>query len=201
MTNLPIHLTAHHLHLSSALREFVRRKLTPVKRFANDALAADVVLRRHNGAKRRFSASARLALPGCDIHGRAVHVDLYVAIGRLVTRLARRSRKRKTRLGRTLERRHHPLAAPALTAQSPVSATTASAASTREPRNKEGGQEMRAFPFRRRDALMPAGEVTVVRLFRRSRRQGHEKFLRAKPSFERDEGEPQSAEPQRHQRG
>ena len=100
MTNLPIHITTHHLSASDALRRFAREKISSVSRFANDALAADVVLRRHGGAKERFSASARLALPGRDIHGRAVASNLYAAIGKLVAKLARLSRKRKTRLAK-----------------------------------------------------------------------------------------------------
>lgn len=98
MAELPIHITTHHLTLSDALRQFARDKIAPVIRFAKDALGAEVVLRRHNGAAPRFSASARLLLPGKDVHGRAVHHDLYVAIGQLFEKLARRSRKRKTRL-------------------------------------------------------------------------------------------------------
>jgi len=103
MTNLPIHITTHHLSASNALHRFAREKISSVCRFANDALAADVVLRRHGGAKERFSASARLALPGRDIHGRAVAGNLYAAIGKLVAKLARLSRKRKTRLAKTFE--------------------------------------------------------------------------------------------------
>ena len=103
MTNLPIHITTHHLSMSNALRRFAREKISSVCRFANDALAADVVLRRHGGTKERFSASARLALPGRDIHGRAVAGNLYAAIGKLVAKLARLSRKRKTRLAKTFE--------------------------------------------------------------------------------------------------
>jgi ribosomal subunit interface protein len=103
MTNLPIHITTHHLSASNALHRFAREKISSVCRFANDALAADVVLRRHGGAKERFSASARLALPGRDIHGRAEHSNLYVAIGKLVTILGRLARKRKTRLAKTFE--------------------------------------------------------------------------------------------------
>ncbi len=106
MDELPIHVVTHHLHLSDALTQFARKKLTPVKRFAKDALAADVVLRRHNGAARRFSASARLALPGRDVHGRVVHRDLYAAIGELFIKLARRLRKRKTRRDRGMRLRH-----------------------------------------------------------------------------------------------
>ena len=103
MTDLPIHITTHHLSLTDPLRRFTRQKIAPVARFANDAVAAEIVLRRHGGATTRFSASARLALPGRDIHGRAVHANLYVAIGKLVDKLARLCRKRKTRLARTFE--------------------------------------------------------------------------------------------------
>ena len=104
MTNLPIHITTHHLSLSDSLRRFARQKIVPVTRFAHDALAAEIVLRRHNGAETRFSASARLALPGRDVHGRAVDSNLYVAIGKLVARLGRLLRKRKTRLAKKFER-------------------------------------------------------------------------------------------------
>jgi len=151
MINLPIHVTTHHLQLSDALRHFVAKKLTPVKRFAHDALAADIVLRRHNGSQRRFSASGRISLPGRDVHGRAVDVDIYVAIGQLVTKLGRRLRKRKTRLGRLLERHHHPTT---LVEQTSVEETVQiTESSSRRIRNKEGGQEMRVFPFRRREAF------------------------------------------------
>jgi len=102
-TALPIHITPHHLTLSAALRDFALKKLAKVPRFSSDVLAADIVLRRHHGTAdgRRFSASARLALPGRDIHAAATHADLYTAIVKLVARLARRSRKRKTRLRKT----------------------------------------------------------------------------------------------------
>jgi len=107
MTILPIHITPHHLGLSPALRSFVSMKFAKVARFANDILAAEIVLRRHHGRTngKRFSASARLALAGCDIHGCATHADLYTAIVRLVAKLARSSRQRKARLRRTYTRR------------------------------------------------------------------------------------------------
>jgi len=104
MTNLPIHITTHHLSLSDSLRRFARKKILPVTRFAHDALAAEIILRRHNGARIRFSASARLALPGWDVHGRAEDSNLYVAIGKLVAKLNRLLRKRKTRLAKKSER-------------------------------------------------------------------------------------------------
>ena len=104
MTHLPIHITTHHLSLSDSLRRFARKKVGPVTRFAHDAIAAEIVLRRHNGAETRFSASARLALPGRDVHGCAIDANVYVAIGKLVARLGRLLRKRKTRLAKRFEK-------------------------------------------------------------------------------------------------
>jgi ribosomal subunit interface protein len=154
MTNLPIHITTHHLSMSNALRRFAREKISSVCRFANDALAADVVLRRHVGAKERFSASARLALPGRDIHGRAVASNLYAAIGKLVGRLARLSRKRTTRLAKTFE---HPgrseTSAEVTVPPHPQNVSREPSDTRGRFRTHEGGQEMRVFPFRRQGAF------------------------------------------------
>jgi len=103
MTNLPIHITTHHLSLSDSLRHFLRKKITPVTRFANDTIAAEIGLRRHGGAQTCFSASARFSLPGRDVRGHAVDPDLYAAIGKLVAKLGRLLRKRKTRLAKAFK--------------------------------------------------------------------------------------------------
>ena len=101
-TRIPIHITAHNLSLSSPLCEFVHKKIGVVARFASDVLAVEIVLRRNPGpGSERFSVSARLALPGRDVHSRASTPDLYVAVGIVAARLARRLRKRKTRLAKT----------------------------------------------------------------------------------------------------
>lgn len=104
-TSMPIHITPHHLTLSPALIARVREKLGPLVRIGGDAVRADVVLRLHHGRAngKLFSASARLALPGGDIHASATHADLYAAITALESRLARRLRKRKTRIGNRIE--------------------------------------------------------------------------------------------------
>lgn len=107
MTNLPIHITTHHLKLSDSLRRFANKKISAIGNVAQQALCAEVVLRRHSGAETRYSASARLALPGRDIHGRAIHPNLYVAIGKLVLKLRRLVRKRKTRLARYVNKHCH----------------------------------------------------------------------------------------------
>jgi ribosomal subunit interface protein len=154
MTNLPIHITAHHLHLSDSLGRFARKKITALRRFANDALAADVVVRRHAGAKDRFSASARLALPGRDIHAHAVASDLYAAIGKLVGKLARRSRKRKTRLAKTFEHPGRSETSIELTVPPHPQNVLPEPSDTRgRPRTHEGGQRIRVLPFRRKGAF------------------------------------------------
>lgn len=98
-TPIPIHITPHHLSLTPALAEFVYGKITKLRRFAVNALAAEIVLRRHHGtaAGKTFSARARLALPGRDVHASATHSDLYTAIIGLAKKLARGSLKLKAR--------------------------------------------------------------------------------------------------------
>src|SRR5690242_4369437 len=97
MNAVPIHITSHGIELSSALRKFIEEKILRLSRFAGDILSAEVVLREKAGASGLFSVSARLALPGRDVQGNAVHMNFYAAINQLVARLARLSRKRKTR--------------------------------------------------------------------------------------------------------
>ncbi len=166
MTNAPIHITPHNLTLSPALQEFIRRKLAALSRFAGDMLAAEIILRGKSDAPHLFSLSARLALPGRDIQGNAAHENLYAAIDQLVAKLARLSRKRKTRLAKKFKRaRPYPAAdstiqwpprdlfAPLKSKSQEVPKCAAKpdlAGATRPGRKRSGGQEMRVFPFRRR---------------------------------------------------
>jgi len=102
ITHIPIHITAHHVHLSEFIHTFLQEKIGALARLSKDVLAIDVVLRRTTDpGNERFAASVRLALPGRDVHSRAVAQDLYVAIGLVATKLARHLRKRKTRLSKT----------------------------------------------------------------------------------------------------
>jgi putative sigma-54 modulation protein len=98
-TSVPIHITPHHLTLTPALTACVRGNVRKLSQYANDALAAHIVLRRHHGTAegKLFSASLRLAIPGRDLHASATHADLYSAITKMTRKLARLSRKRKTR--------------------------------------------------------------------------------------------------------
>jgi len=112
MTKLPIHITTHHLIINDGLHRFVLKKIGTLKRFANDALMAEIVLRRDGPTAFRFSAVARLSLPGRDIHARANDSNIYSAIHHLVSKLARLSRKRKTRLSRNHSNRFTTRTAP-----------------------------------------------------------------------------------------
>src|SRR3954464_15775354 len=104
MKTIPLHITPHHLTISNPVREFLRIKISALARFAGDILSAEVVLRGPSGAAHQFSVSARLALPGRDVHGHATHSNLHGAVNRLVARLGRLSRKRKTRLSSVVRR-------------------------------------------------------------------------------------------------
>ncbi len=104
MKNPSIHITSHNTDLSAALREFIQLKISSLSRFGRDLVSAEVVLRGKSGAAHLFSVSARLAFPGRDVHGNASDTDPYGAVNRLVARLARLSRKRKTRLGKLFRR-------------------------------------------------------------------------------------------------
>ena len=73
----------------------------------------DIVLTQDGSVNpaKRFTVSVRLAVPGQDVQASQTGADLYAAIDRVQSKLARRLRKRKTRfavrrqkLQRTLER-------------------------------------------------------------------------------------------------
>ena len=85
MNDLPIHITAHDIEVSFALRNFIEKKISRLSRFASDVLSAEVVLREKSGANGLFSVSARLALPGRDVHANSVHENFYAAINQLVS--------------------------------------------------------------------------------------------------------------------
>ncbi|MEO6847199.1 MAG: ribosome-associated translation inhibitor RaiA [Chthoniobacterales bacterium] len=163
---MPIHISPHHLSLSPSLRAFVSKKLNSLSHVAIDALSADVVLRRHHGTSERkhFSASARLALPGGDLHASATQANLYSAVVKLVARLSRLSRKRKTRLAKSYFKRRRALTAGAKVRILPDMMDTSPSESAphtvvRAPHHKQGGQELRVFGFRRNSPFACAFDV------------------------------------------
>jgi hypothetical protein len=99
-------------------------------------------------------------LPGRDVHGRAIDSNLYVAIGKLVAKLGRLLRKRKTRLAKRFERPDRAETSPERpNPPRPPMLLPMPAENTHKPRLREGGQEMRVFPFRR---SVPAERVLTL---------------------------------------
>ena len=82
--------------------------MSALSRFAGDVLAPKLFSEASSDAPYPFSLSARLALPGRDIQGNAMHENLYTAIDQLVAKLTRLSRKRKTRLAKKFKRARRP---------------------------------------------------------------------------------------------
>ena len=80
--------------------------------------------------------------------------NLYAAIGKLVGKLARLSRKRKTRLAKTFD---HPgrseTSAEVTVPPHPQNVLPEPSDTPGQSRTHEGGQEMRVFPFRRKGAF------------------------------------------------
>lgn len=155
---IPIHITAHNVSLSPPLREFVQDKIGTAARLTNDVLAVDVVLRRRSlPGNERFSTSVRIALPGRDVHSSASAPDLYVAIGIVTERLARRLRKRKTRLSKTYSVRSGSRRAMPSIERSATSVPRQETRADHEetPADTEASEtrpdEPRAFVFRRKD--------------------------------------------------
>lgn len=94
--HIPVQITPYHLRISPAICEFTTAMIGSLTRISADAISADVVIRSNHGIT--FTASARVALPGRDIHAMATEANLYAAIMELESRLARRLGKRKPRL-------------------------------------------------------------------------------------------------------
>ena len=105
IAGMPIYIMPHHLTLSPSLITKVQEKIGPLVRIGGDAVRADVVLRLHHGTVpgKQFSASARLSLPGRDVYASATDGNLYKAITELESLLARRLRKRKTKIEKRIE--------------------------------------------------------------------------------------------------
>jgi putative sigma-54 modulation protein len=97
---MQIHLNPRNVGASDALRNFVSEKLSRLGEMVGDILSAHVVFQRVDtaAADGHFSVKVRLAVPGKDVFASDRDGDLYAAIDKVSAKLARRLRKRKTRL-------------------------------------------------------------------------------------------------------
>lgn len=96
---MQIHMSPRHLTLTAAIYSFVAEKVLHLESMSGEILAAHVVLI-HDGPKsdKTYSVKVHLAVPGPDLHAEECDGDLYAAIDKVVDKLARLLRKRKTRL-------------------------------------------------------------------------------------------------------
>ncbi len=95
-----IHLSPRHLKLTGAIHSFVAEKLSHLETITDQIIAAHVVLIYDENAvpEQRHHVKVHLAVPGKDIHAEDTEGDLYAAIDKVSSKLARQIRKRKTRL-------------------------------------------------------------------------------------------------------
>ena len=96
---MKIHLVPHQLQLTETIQSFTEEKLAELEEIFPDVQSADIVLTRDGSVNpaKRFTVRVRLAVPGNDVRASETGADLYAAIDRVQSKLARRLRKRKTR--------------------------------------------------------------------------------------------------------
>lgn len=97
---MQLHLNPRNVGITDALRDFVSEKLVRLNELAGDIVTAHVVFQHADtaAADRRFCVKVRLAVGGKDVFASDLDGDLYAAIDKVSAKLARRLRKRKTRL-------------------------------------------------------------------------------------------------------
>ena len=96
---MQIHLSPRNVRLTAAIHSYAAEKIESLEELG-DIIAAHVVLVSDDAAKPkdRFSVKAHLAVAGPDIHAEEKDADLYAALDKVVSKLARQLRKRKTAL-------------------------------------------------------------------------------------------------------
>jgi len=101
---MQIHVSPRHLKLTAAIHGYVAEKVEHLESLAGEILAAHVVLLHDETATKSYSVKVHLAVPGPDIHAEDKEKDLYAAIDKVVDKLARQLRKRKTGLNDNTKR-------------------------------------------------------------------------------------------------
>lgn len=95
---MQLHLSPRHLQLTAAIHQYAAEKILHLEEFADDILAAHVVLVNEPGAnpKKQFTVKVHLAVPGPDVHAEDSGADLYAVLDKVTNVLARLLRKRRT---------------------------------------------------------------------------------------------------------
>jgi putative sigma-54 modulation protein len=97
---MQIHLSPRNIRLTAAIRQHAADKIEQLEDFGADIVAAHIVLLHDDTAKpaERYRVKVHLAVAGPDIHAEENDADLYAALDKVIDKLARQLRKRKTRL-------------------------------------------------------------------------------------------------------
>ncbi|MGH8130891.1 MAG: ribosome hibernation-promoting factor, HPF/YfiA family [Steroidobacteraceae bacterium] len=89
---MQLSLTGHHIEVTSALRDYVKKKMDRVVRHFEQVIDLHCVL---TVEKLEHKAEATLGVSGAVIHADAIDGDMYAAIDALADKLDRRLRKHK----------------------------------------------------------------------------------------------------------
>ena len=96
-----LHVTGHHLQVTSAIRDYVASKLSRITHHFDHVIDVNVVL---SVEKLRHRIEATVHVRGKDIFCESADTDMYAAIDGLVDKLDRTIIKHKER---NLEQRHN----------------------------------------------------------------------------------------------
>jgi putative sigma-54 modulation protein len=88
-------ISANHLEVTTAMREYVTGKLERVTRHFDNVIDVNVIL---SVEKLKQKAEVTVHLPGKDIFVEAIDEDLYAAVDTLVDKLDRQVQKYKQKL-------------------------------------------------------------------------------------------------------
>jgi putative sigma-54 modulation protein len=95
---MQIHISPRHLVLTAAIHSFVAAKMSHLESITDEIVAVHVVLLHDESKVKKYVTKVHLGMPGKDIHAEDRESDLYASIDRVVDKLARQIRKRKTRI-------------------------------------------------------------------------------------------------------
>ena len=89
-----LHLTGHHVEITSAIREYVTAKLARIERHFDHVIEVNVIMTVEKLDQR---IEANVHLSGKDIHVQAHDGDMYAAIDGLIDKLDRQVLRHKER--------------------------------------------------------------------------------------------------------
>lgn len=89
---MKINIHAHHLSVTDAIEQHIKKKLSPMESHHQEIKHIDVTLVLENKISK---AEAKIHLRGTDVFASAENDDMYVAIDALIPKLERQLKKHK----------------------------------------------------------------------------------------------------------